>query len=246
VSFLTRVPAGVQALDESELAESVVWFPVVGAAIGAAAGAIFALCLQVMPAPLSAAIAIVTGVLLTGGFHEDGLADSLDALGSGAEPERARAILKDPTHGTFGVLGLVASLLIRVLALATFGAAAGIAALVVAHACGRGAALAAMAIAPSSDDGLGAAYARSVRRLDVAIGVAVASAVAGALIGPLTIAAAFVAGLGAIVLTRLAVEKLEGVGGDILGAVEQTTEIGVLVVCASAVSQGWLSIPWWA
>ncbi len=58
-------------------------------------------------AGLCAVVAALIPVLLTGGIHMDGLADSADALASWGSSEKKRAILKDPHIGTFGVLALV-------------------------------------------------------------------------------------------------------------------------------------------
>ena len=85
---------------------SVPWFPVVGAVIGLMIGMVW-LGLNELVSPLtSATIAVMVGVMITGAFHEDGLADTADSLG-GYTPERRLEIMKDSRVGTFGVLALV-------------------------------------------------------------------------------------------------------------------------------------------
>ena len=77
---------------------------------------------------LAASLALLLTCLLTGALHEDGLADTADALGGGgADRDRVLAILKDSRHGSYGVLALIGSLLIRVAALERLGAAAPVA-----------------------------------------------------------------------------------------------------------------------
>jgi adenosylcobinamide-GDP ribazoletransferase len=249
MSFLTRVPAGVQTLDDADLAASVAWFPLIGGAIGACVAIVYAIGLEIVPSAIAASIAIAAGVLLTGAFHEDGLADSIDAIGSGAEPERARAILKDPTHGTFGVVALCLSLLIRIVAVASLDGWAAFAALVAAHSAGRATAVWCMRVSPSPgrevDPGLGAAYARAVTSNDVTLALLAGVVLGAATIGPLVVGSAAVCIVAAAVMTRLALRKLGEIGGDVLGAIEQLVEIGVLVLCVAALAQGWISIPWW-
>ena len=81
VQFLTRVP--VRTAQASDMARAVTWFPVVGALIGAAVGGVAVGLGELVPMPVAAAVAVLFGVLVTGAFHEDGLADSADAFGAG-------------------------------------------------------------------------------------------------------------------------------------------------------------------
>ena len=66
-----------------------------------------------LPIFLSCVIAITMSVLLTGAFHEDGLADSADGLGAGGTPKKIDKIIHDSRLGTYGVVSLVLGLLIR-------------------------------------------------------------------------------------------------------------------------------------
>ena len=105
VTFLTRVPIGYAAV-EIDLARSVPFVPVVGALVGlAVAGADIGVG-AVLPRLPAAALAVTVGVVLTGALHEDGLADTADALGARDRADVLR-ILRDPAHGTYGVLALV-------------------------------------------------------------------------------------------------------------------------------------------
>ena len=114
VQFLTRVP--VRTKRPSDLSAAVVWFPVVGALVGAAVGVVAAVLGEVVPMPVAATVAVLAGVLLTGAFHEDGLADTADAIWGGWTRERRLEILKDPRHGTYGVAALAGSIVVRVVA----------------------------------------------------------------------------------------------------------------------------------
>ena len=78
----------------------------------------YVLLVEVLPGLAAAALAVTLGIVITGALHEDGLADTVDAFGAGGGPEETLRILKDPTHGTYGVIALVLSIVLRVLALA--------------------------------------------------------------------------------------------------------------------------------
>ena len=106
--FFTRLPLWRIHQPPKECYSSVVeWWPLAGWLTGAVmAGTLFAasLCL---PYAVAVLLAIVARMLLTGAFHEDGLADFIDGFGGGVQRERILDIMKDSHIGTYGVLGLV-------------------------------------------------------------------------------------------------------------------------------------------
>lgn len=131
VQFFTRIPITGRLADwvgysPALLRASAAHFPGVGALVGGVAAALFALAQALLPdtdlAPLAAAaLATVATVLLTGGFHEDGLADVADGLGGSRDRARALEIMKDSRVGAFGVMALVLALLCKVALLAVLG-----------------------------------------------------------------------------------------------------------------------------
>lgn len=126
--FLTRVPPrylGANATAVPDFRHGARVFPIVGALVGLAGGVVlFAADLLHVPAVVGAALAVATTVLLTGGLHEDGLADAADSLG-GATTEKKLAIMDDSRVGTYGALALAFSVLIRVAALGSLAVAVG-------------------------------------------------------------------------------------------------------------------------
>ena len=241
VQFLTRIPIRLRAAPN--LAACVPWFPVVGGAIGALIGALVAGLMEVVPSTVAAAIGIVVGVLITGAFHEDGLADTADALG-GWTPEQRREILKDSRHGSYGVAAMCSTIVIRIVCVASLGPAAAFAGLVAAHTLGRGAAVAVMGTAsPVPTKGLGADYARGLRPLPTLLGVAAALIIAAGATGWWVVPLATVAGLGAAGVAALGRRAFGGVSGDLLGAVEQVGESLVLIVVTGLALRHPL---WWA
>lgn len=244
--FLTRLRVGATVAGRADLARSVPWFPVVGCLLGLASAGAYAGARLVVPSLVGAALAISVTVLLTGAFHEDGLADAADALGGGWGGEEALRILKDPAHGTYGVLAIALSVLLRVGAIAALGGWAALAVLPAAHALSRAAAVGLLGwVRPATADGLGASYSASLtRRLALGAG-AVGLAIGLASLGVWVLPAAVLAGIGAAAVGWLGLRKLGGVTGDLLGAAQQAGEVLVLLLGAAAATKGWPGLPWW-
>jgi adenosylcobinamide-GDP ribazoletransferase len=232
VGFLTRIP--VRHAPDVHMGRVAALFPVIGAVIGVIVAAVYAGANEIVPIAPSAALALIAGVLITGAFHLDGLADSADALVGGTTPERRLEILKDSRHGTYGVAAIVGQILVQYALISSQPVRTGIVMLFLAHCFGRAAAVSVMKAAPPAHEGLGAIYVRDVSRVDQAIALVIGVAVITAVLGPWgLIAAAGVIALVAFFVRRCAA-RLGGVVGDVLGATEQVAEtlvmIGVVIV----------------
>jgi adenosylcobinamide-GDP ribazoletransferase len=217
-------------------AAAMTWAPVVGLLLGAAAAAVLELAARPgHTGPLLAAVLAVTALaLLTRGLHLDGLADLADGLGSRRPAEAALAIMKRSDIGPFGVVTLVLTLGIQVAALAQAqalgrGVPAVVAAAVAGRlsltwACRRG-------VPAARGSGLGALVAGTV---PPAIPVALtAAALGGSFAFGMVILIAVAAGLAAsLAVTVLAVRRLGGITGDVLGALVEITAAVCLVVTA--------------
>ena len=238
-AFLTRLPGGAHPGDDRELGRSVPWFPIVGAVIGALVGAVYWALHGPLGASLAAVLAVGAGAVATGCFHEDGLADTADALG-GTSRQRRLEIMKDSRVGAFGVLALVLSTLVRVFAVSSLAATDGLIALVVAHMLGRTMAVAVMGVVPSAaGSGLGHSYAVHLPRAWSAVAAILTCGVAASLglPGAVSLAGAAVA---AALVSLTAWRAFGGTTGDVLGAAEQVVEMAVLVSAAALAStHGW-------
>ena len=136
VQFFTRVPivgrlAGWVGFSPALLRASAGHFPGVGLLVGVVAATAYAVVNAMLPdthfTPLVAAVlSTVVSVLLTGGFHEDGLADVADGLGGSYDRTRALDIMKDSRVGAFGAMALVLALLAKVALLALLGSVEGV------------------------------------------------------------------------------------------------------------------------
>lgn len=121
--FLTRVPVGGFPYTDDEWRWAPAFFPLVGLVIGAGVGAVDR-ALQPLGAFAAALGALAVSMLATGAFHEDGLADTSDALGGAFDRDKILLILKDSRVGAFGASALVVSIVGRAALLARLGAEA--------------------------------------------------------------------------------------------------------------------------
>jgi adenosylcobinamide-GDP ribazoletransferase len=106
--FLTRLPVP-RFTDHSQeyLERAVKYFPLVGWIVGAISGFVFLVFNKYIGEDIAIVASIITGILATGAFHEDGFADVCDAFGGGWTKEKILLIMKDSRLGTFGVIGLI-------------------------------------------------------------------------------------------------------------------------------------------
>lgn len=116
--FFTRLPVPRWVgHSEEQLNHAARWFPAVGWIVGASGAAVTLAALQVWPAPVAVLLGMVATLLLTGTFHEDGLADTIDGMGGGWTREQVLAIMKDSRIGSYGAIGIGIALLLKFLAL---------------------------------------------------------------------------------------------------------------------------------
>ena len=225
VAFLTSL-GGSRTPTPSALA----WFPAVGALLGAALALARWAGGRVWPPLLVAAVVVVVDLALTGMLHADGLADSADGLLPHLPPERRLEVMAAPDVGAFGATVLVGVLLLRVGGLAALDTAAW---LLVGLWCASRSlmALVATRVTYARPTGLATAFlgARSWPAVAGLLAAVVASALWRPLAGPLAVLVAVLAGAAVV---SLAVRRVGGFTGDVLGAAGVVTETVGLVVAA--------------
>jgi adenosylcobinamide-GDP ribazoletransferase len=232
IQLLTRLPVGWIRTPEGppDLARVAWAYPLVGAAVGAVGGLVYAIAAGIGCPPALAAIwSLAALVLVTGAFHEDGLADMADGLG-GATRERKLEIMRDSRTGSYGVIALLLSLGLRGTAIALLAdSGAVVTALIIAGALGRGAIIALLLLLdPARSDGLAAQGGRphpqaATAGLAFALLTTIVLAPAGA-----AFAALVAAGIGGGLVYAVARRQLGGHTGDVLGAGAQVAECLVL------------------
>jgi len=231
LAFLTRLP--VPAPAEPSLNRAAAWFPVVGALVGGIAAGVRALAGLALPPLPATLLAVAAAIVVTGGLHEDGLADVADGLGAHTTRERRLEILRDPRVGTFGALALIVAVGLVVTTVGALGAAHAARTLVVAHVLSRWAILpVSRALPPARPGGAGAL----LRVGTPALAAGTVLAVAGALLvaGPADGAAAVAGAAAAALLTAALLRRgLGGVTGDGYGATAKLAEVAVCVTLAA-------------
>jgi adenosylcobinamide-GDP ribazoletransferase len=210
-------------------------FPLVGAVVGLIGGLIYFVALGLgLPMLAAALLAVAATAITTGGLHEDGLADTADGLG-GRTRDAKLTIMRDSRTGVYGALALIFSVGLRVAALRQIADGwEALGALIAAHALARGFLPAIMrGLEPVRSDGLGADAGRPEQPVVLAaagIAIVVALLAAGIRAG---VAAGIAAAAAVLVLAWLARRQLGGYTGDVLGAIEQGSEIAALLAIAS-------------
>lgn len=108
LQFFTRVPVrGWHQFDPDWLRQCMRYFPLVGAFVGVWGCGVLAVASMWWPPTVAVGLSMVATLWLTGGFHEDGWADTCDGLGGAVTREKALTIMKDSRLGTYGALGLI-------------------------------------------------------------------------------------------------------------------------------------------
>jgi adenosylcobinamide-GDP ribazoletransferase len=118
LSFYTRLPAPKDQ-DYTRLPQASVYLPLVGWLVGGLAGFCFYLADLLWPQTIAVILALSTGILLTGAFHEDGFADVCDGFGGGYDKQRILDIMKDSQIGAYGALGLLLLMSLKINLLST-------------------------------------------------------------------------------------------------------------------------------
>lgn len=257
LQFFTRIPitgrlAAWVGFSPAMLRASSAHFPGVGWVVGACACSVYALLylgLGAAPATpwVAAALSTAATVLLTGGFHEDGLADVADGLGGSQERERALDIMKDSRIGAFGAMALVLALLAKTGLLALLGQrglSPALAALVGGHVLSRFFPLLLVRALSHVGD---TARSKSKPLADQITPVQLAAAAAWCIVPLFVIAlgesllfvllAVLVSTAFAALLAYWFYRRLQGFTGDCLGAVQQVTEIAFYLGAALALGR---------
>lgn len=231
LQFLSSLPIRLPGMPEPrELGRSLLFYPLVGLLFGAILWAVNWLLLGT-PTMLHAALLLSVWVLLSGGLHLDGLADSADAwLGGFGDRERTLTIMKDPRSGPIAVVTLVLVLLLKFSALLALIGQPHSLALIIVPLIGRSALLGLFLTTPYvRAGGLGQALADHLPR-SAGKQVLTVSALACVLIaGGSGVLALVLAALGFVWLRQVMLRRLGGTTGDTAGAMLELLEVAVLV-----------------
>lgn len=233
LAFLTPLgflaPRGAAA---TPTATTLTWFPVVGALLGLALGAIWWGADRWWPALVAAAIVVVADLALTGLLHLDGLADSADGLLPHLDRPRRLAVMAAPDVGAFGVAVVGAALLTRFAALAT---ATPVPLALAGVWCGSRTAMAVVArrLPYARGEGLASAFLGGSAAAVGGVGLVLAMALGAVGARGQGVVAVIACLAGAAAVAALAQRRIGGFTGDVLGAAGVVGETVGLVVLAA-------------
>lgn len=244
--FLTRLPVPfVRTVDPPPLKDAMWTFPIVGAVVGVVTAVALVLAhLARLPDLFCGLFALAITAMMTGAFHEDGLADVADGFGGGNTREERLEIMKDSRIGAFGTLTLVITIVARASLLAALVVLSpGAVILLLAGAAAFSRALMVdllWATRPARHGGLSALAgqpSRNITLLALAIGGLAAGVGGSSVLSPGAGVLALVAGgLALAMLRSLAIRKIGGQTGDVCGAGQVLAETAMLAVYAAAVA----------
>jgi adenosylcobinamide-GDP ribazoletransferase len=229
--FLTRAPVPrTCAAGPDALAEATIFFPIVGLLVGLGAASLNLVLSSYVSRNVVVVLILLYLVAVTGGLHEDALADAADGFGGGWNKDQILNMMRDSRIGSFGAVAVTLSLLARFVFLASLPRETFNGFLVAGQVISRWTALPLGFFLPSARglEGLGARVAGEIRFLSLAIGTAITWGIVWVALGPVrclwTIMASFIV-TGATAATYR--RRIGGVTGDCLGATNQITEAAV-------------------
>lgn len=229
LQFLTRLPAPrIVVFDPADLTRAALWFPIIGAVIGAVVWC--ALWLGALASPwIGALLALIAWVWVTGGLHLDGLGDVADALAAAHRSrERFLQVLRDPHIGSFGAMAIALQLLAKLVLLAEVAGRPALVPLVLIAAWARlGPAVWGLALPPLAA-GSGERFSQQLDPRTVAVEGAILALITAWLAPPVLAAI--------VVIPAIALYwryRLGGITGDCLGAGIEVTETILLLLFAA-------------
>ena len=250
IQFLTRLSVPpFKHYNPQWLHQSSRHFPAVGLLVGLLCAGVFWLSSLLFTPLVAAVLSTAFGIKLTGAFHEDGLADSCDGLGGGLTRERTLTIMKDSRLGTYGVLGLVSALLLKISLLASMPISMAVIALIIGHTASRLLCISLLSLLPYGGEIEHAKAKPMAQQLTPIQGLyssgwLILAIILVALIFPNTmqqigLAQWLLAMILALIATdymrRLLRRRLDGYTGDGLGATQQLSEIAIYIGLAASI-----------
>ncbi len=244
VQFLTRVPVPAIGslpadLIKTALARATGWFPLVGALVGLVTAMLVSIGEHWWPRTVAVLLALILEARLTGAFHEDAVADTCDALGGGRDPQHTREIMKDSRIGSYGALGLLLAVALRIASISVLRAELLPASLIASAAFGRFMAVVTMRLAPPATlaQGLGKDIGGGIATRDIAVAIVwlapgmlwLAWLAPGAVIDGSIAAFVFVLWYRTLLLRRVG-----GSTGDALGFAAYAGQLIILLAAAAA------------
>jgi adenosylcobinamide-GDP ribazoletransferase len=220
------------SIDEKAFGKMAVLFPLVGALIGILLAITSRLSSSFLPLSISDAIVLTGLIIITGGLHVDGFADSIDGFAGGKDKNDILRIMKDSRIGTFGVVGIVMLLLTKYLSIQSLQTDIKYLTLIAMPVLGRWSVLP-MGLAfkyARADGGTGKAFAESVKLKEFIMGTLIALTIILFIMRFKGILMLFVIFTATLIIGRYSDRKINGVTGDVFGAAIEINEMITLIL----------------
>ena len=235
LQFLTIIPVTIKDVDEKKIARSIVYFPLAGLFIGMLLSAAYVPLCSLHLASLTVSIILVVAlIVITGGMHLDGLADTGDALLSVKPKDQMLAIMRDPHIGVMGALSLISIILLKIGLLFSLGASAKIPALLLMCVLSRWSAVLTMYLFPyARQDGKAKVFSRGMNAKIAALSSILALVCSFAIWQLKGVAAFLVIGGFVYVSGKIISRSIGGMTGDTLGATIELSEVATLLIACA-------------
>jgi len=230
VQFMTRIPVPAFRFEPGMVLGGAKFYPLVGAVVALGAIGLERLLRSHLPPAVTALTVLLYLVAITGGFHEDGLADTVDALGGAWTRPRMLEIMHDSRIGSFGTLAVCLSLLARWVLLSAMPPQRFAVYILAAHVLCRWSTLPLGALVdPARTDGLGARLAHRIPLASAAIGSLLAFLIVGWALRMDAVVPIAAVGVITLLSALYYRSQIGGITGDCFGASNQLAEIAVYV-----------------
>jgi adenosylcobinamide-GDP ribazoletransferase len=240
LQFLTVIPVK-RRFSAKQLGRSTAYFPVVGIVIGLILAALNYLLSLVLPSGVVNALLVVSLVVLSGGLHLDGLADTCDGLAKHGTPDERRRVMHDSRVGGFGVIGIALVLLVKYVSLNSLPSSLVMFSLIIAPIISRWTMVYAIFAYPyGRASGLGKAFKEATGWQELVIATIVTLALAAGLLKLAGVAILFAVWLLTMTIAIYLKRKFAGLTGDTYGAINEVAESTVFILLSLLAYKHWL------
>jgi adenosylcobinamide-GDP ribazoletransferase len=240
LQFLTVIPVK-RRFSAKQLGHSTAYFPVVGIVIGLILAALNYLLGLVLPSSVVNALLVVSLVVLTGGLHLDGLADTCDGLAKRGTPDEKRRVMHDSRVGGIGVIGIALVLLVKYVSLDSLPPSLMTFSLIIAPIISRWTMVYAIFAYPyGRASGLGKAFKQATGWQELVIATVVALVLAAGLLKLAGLAILLVVWLLTMAIAIYLKRRFAGLTGDTYGAINEVAESAVFILLSCLVYKHWL------
>lgn len=232
--FLTRIPVPFNndtILSNEEFAKGIIYYPIIGLIVGIINFLVFMFFSLSGSILVASVFAVLSGIIVTGGFHIDGLADTCDGLYSSRKKERILEIMRDSRVGTNGAIAIVFDILIRVSVIYSIGFDKGIFAIILAPVAGKMATpLLFNSKYARNGEGLGNIYLREKYDFRSVLTMFLGMVIIGVLLLKYSVLPIIICMIFAVLFRKHCEKIIGGMTGDTLGAGSELTEIVFMLV----------------